>query len=417
MNKLILWVSVLFVLGGCAPAASLGSSNSKAAGSQGIAFSVGTDTTLTYPKSLPNLPDEHSTFIPPASGSDTYLVFGASRVAGESTGAGVAVLQTRDLHNFTLAQGYTSPVMSPPMPFTKCKSAYDPEFDLNYAAPGTVVQDPTRPAGNLIMIFEAENHCPGGVWQQPFYVTVGIARSADNGRTWPPYVDSELGGPDRYPVLKISTPEPSTAEQPPMPLGDRLPSAYVDGRNLYITYGVSTPGSDGMVRVARAQLGGTGPLNFSKWYNGAFSQPGMMGQDSGVLPARGCQGYQDMAQISYNDALREYMMTFACVSLKPDPSGAMQPYQGAWYFSTATSLDSQNWTAPRLIENSQYPVSKGCGIGGSGASFDGWYPSFMSPGAVAGHISSTGTVFFQNGCDTGPRTFNSRSFTITAAAP
>ena len=47
--------------------------------------------------------------------------------------------------------------------FTTCKATYDPEFDLNYASPGSVVQDPTRPAGNFIMIYEAENHCPGAV--------------------------------------------------------------------------------------------------------------------------------------------------------------------------------------------------------------------------------------------------------------
>lgn len=142
-----------------------------------------------------------------------------------------------------------------------------------------------------------------------------------------------------------------------------------------------------------------------------------MGQDSGVLPARGCQGYQTMAQISYNDALREYMLTYVCVSSKANPSGTLEPSQGAWYFSTATSLDSQNWTAPRLIENSQYALSSACGPGGSGAAFDGWYPSFMSPGVAAGHVSSAGTVFFLNGCDTGARTFSSRTFTITGGAP
>ncbi len=38
----------------------------------------------------------------------------------------------------------------------------------------------------------------------------------------------------------------------------------------------------------------------------------------------------------------------------------------------------------------------------------------MSPGAAAGHTKLTGKVFFINGCDTGKRTFASRTFTITA---
>jgi hypothetical protein len=32
----------------------------------------------------------------------------------------------------------------PPVDFTHCNSAYDTEFDENYAAPESVVQDPTR---------------------------------------------------------------------------------------------------------------------------------------------------------------------------------------------------------------------------------------------------------------------------------
>jgi hypothetical protein len=90
------------------------------------------------------------------------------------------VLETTDLQTFTFASGYSSQVMSVPVRFTTCNPTYDSEFDENYAGPGSVVQDPTRPAGNLIMIYEAENHCPGGVWQQPFYATVGFARSSDN---------------------------------------------------------------------------------------------------------------------------------------------------------------------------------------------------------------------------------------------
>jgi hypothetical protein len=126
-------------------------------------FSVGPDIALTYP-ALPILPDEHTTFFPPAPGSDKYLVFAANM---RSTGglAGPVVLETTDLRTFSFAAGHTSPVMTALMPFTTCKATYDPMFDLNYAAPGSVLQDPTRPPGNLMMIYEAENHCPGAVYQ------------------------------------------------------------------------------------------------------------------------------------------------------------------------------------------------------------------------------------------------------------
>src|SRR5512140_2052855 len=180
---------------------------------QGIAFSVGPDETLSYPGTLTDLADEHTTIVPPAPGSSAYRFFASSGIQGAS--GGTVVLETTDLTNFTFASGYAAQVMKPPIAFTSCKSTYDPEFDLNYAAPGSVVQDPTLPPGNLIMIYEAENHCPGGVWQHDFYATVGFARSSDDGKTWPAPVDSELGGTNRYPVLKNAIPEPTVAETPP----------------------------------------------------------------------------------------------------------------------------------------------------------------------------------------------------------
>ncbi|HEX7589222.1 MAG TPA: hypothetical protein VF478_12975 [Anaerolineae bacterium] len=222
-----------------------------------------------------------------------------------------------------------------------------------------------------------------------------------------------MGGGDRYVVLKRSDPEPTTAEQPPVALGDALPSAYVDGSYLYVTYTPSGPGHDGLVRVARAALDGSGPLSFSKWYHGAFGEPGLGGQDSGMIVPKACSGYQVDGQISYNDALGEYLFTYVCVSYQKNASGTPEPTVAAWYFSTATSLDAQNWTAPQMIENSQYPATTECSVAKSGTAFDGWYASFMSPGVAAGHTSAKGYVFFLNGCNLGKRSFASRTFTIT----
>jgi hypothetical protein len=47
--------------------------------------------------------------------------------------------------------------------------------------------------------------------------------------------------------------------------------------------------SDGLIRVARAKLGAD-PLDFEKWYDGSFSQPGIGGSDTGVTPSPGCAG-------------------------------------------------------------------------------------------------------------------------------
>ena len=191
--------------------------------------------------------------------------------------------------------------MGSPLAMPDCDPAYDTEFDENYAAPGSVVQDPTRPPGNLIMIYEAENHCPSGIHEHNFYATVGFARSSDNGRTWPPPANGEFGNADRHPILKQVDPEPAAVNEP---MGDALPSAFVDINDkgeayLYVTYGhaerPSEPKPDGwLIRVARAKLGEVyhssgdhhrqdpdqnGQLHFYKWYNSASSQPEIAGLD------------------------------------------------------------------------------------------------------------------------------------------
>jgi len=384
-------------------------------------FSVGADQALTYPNDkasppyLVDLPDEHTTFIPLSPPAQGYLVFAASRINTVPTGGGAVVLQTTDLSTFQYATalGYKQPVMTAPVPFTQCQPAYATEFDENYAGPGAVLQDPTLPAGNLIMLFEAENHCPGGVNQTPYYATVGFARSADNGMTWPDPENGTSGGASRFPVLSPPNPQPSTPSI--AALGNALPSGFVDtldpaGPYLYVVYvynaGGLTPASDGRLRVARAKLGSTSPT-FTKWYQGAFSQPGIGGLDSGVLSVPGCTGYQAMGQISYNDDLGAYLMTFF------SKCGAT----GAWYYATATSLALQDWSQPQMIANSQGPFTTPCSGSTTGGSFDGFYPSFMSLGAASGHTKLTGKVFFLNGCDQGARTFTGRTYTITLGAP
>ncbi len=380
-------------------------------------FSVGPDQTLTWPNGpadppyLVDLPDEHTTVIPPAAPGAPYLVFGASKLSGGTGGA--VVLQTTDLANFSFAAalGYNRQVFAPPIPIDQCNPAYTTEFDGNYAAPGSVVQDPTLPPGNLIIIYEAENHCPGGTVNPDFYATVGFARSSDNGKTWPAPVNGPTGGPSRHPVLQNSIPQPTA---PHGPEGNAIPSAFVD-RNaagdsyLYVTYSdySGAPG-DNLLRVARAKLGAD-PLTFLKWNSGAFSQPGIGGSDTGVTPSAGCpSGRQAMGEISRNDDLGLYLMLFACISSGSSPVAA-------WYYSTATSLDLQDWSVPQIIQNSQFPVTSPCSTDGRGQQFDGWYPSSMSPGAPAGHTKLTGLIFYHNGCDTGKRVFTSRTFTITAA--
>jgi uncharacterized protein (TIGR03437 family) len=95
-------------------------------------------------------------------------------------------------------------------------------------------------------------------------------------------------------------------------------------------------------------------------------------------------------------------------------SGTAGALIGGWYYSTATSLDLQDWTEPQLIQNSQYPLTSPCPGQTSGQDFDGYYLATMSPGAAPGHTKLTGYFFFSHvTCELESRLFLSRTFTIT----
>jgi hypothetical protein len=88
----------------------------------------------------------------------------------------------------------------------------------------------------------------------------------------------------------------------------------------------------------------------------------------------------------------------------------------AWFFSTTYDLSNPSeWTTPQEIVGTWRPyVSQN---GQSCNSFNGWYPSFMSLGQKPGYLTSTGYVFYMQGCsggDTpGGRQYSTRTFTIT----
>lgn len=402
-----------------------------------ITFSVAaSDQLLSYPSGMTIIPDEHTTVVPirraesdRARGrpGDSYRLFIATNNQPGAPDVATGVLQSDDLVKFELAPGYGdrshgSLVMWSPSPFQGCDYELPTLFDQNYAAPGSVVRDPTLPEGNLIMAYEAEQHCPGGPGSKPefnYWASVGLARSSDDGKTWP---KPRHYGDDRYAILQIPGKEPST---PHPAFGDAIPSAFVDDvkaegegkdRYLYVTYyfnGTPSTATDGLLRVARARLGGKERLQFKKWFvdpvskKGGWTQDGIGGSDSGVTPTPGCGPayFQFAGQISFNDALRVYMLTFMCITTQLQSDGSYKFVEAGWYYSTAASLENQQWSSPQLMVNSQKPVT--------GWNFDGWYPSFISPGCDPGHLGLSGRVFLLNGSPIGARTFASRQFAIT----
>lgn len=341
----------------------------------------------------------------------------------------------------------------------------DQTFDMHYAAGGSVVKDPTAPPGSLLMVYEGTNACignPGGpvLSTEDDYISLGIATSLDYGISWPTY-----RGTSTFNFVPL--PDFNTSQGPNAPMGAlgskvcmgndcvtpppasygryavvtptvSLASLMLAGQPLTTKYGeqeisgfVDDVGDDpkpflyansGGMRIARAQLnGGTAPLQFRKWDGYGFESPGLGGTEASVLPNgpfENCEApnqNQFGSSISYIEETRQYLLTFVCTSAS-DP--ALGQHSGgtagaAWFYSTSYDLsDPAQWTPPQEIVGSWSPYYNN----GSCNSFNGWYPTFMSLGEEAGHLSRTGYVFYLWGCQGGggpERHFTSRAFSMT----
>jgi hypothetical protein len=434
-------------------------------------------------------PDEHSSvFAPGTLGTNQeYLFFLASPEEGHAA-IGLAVLSGGSGPNnsgqWTLdlprTDGYGSyaggfgQVFNPSTKGDTCPvvadgnpAHQDQTFDMHYAAPGSIVKDPTGGPGAMLMVYEGTNACIGNVGgpilsNQDDYISLAIATSVDYGKSWPTYrgtptfafvplpgfnqtqaPNAPMGalGKDvcigndctttppasygRYPVVTVPTSLASLmAAATPLTakLGEQEISGFVDDIS-----GSATPylyANFGSAKVARAQLnGGSAPLSFQKWNGQAFASPGIGGVESSVLPAgpfENCEApgqNQFGSSISYVDETQQYLLTFVCIS-GSDPALGRQSggSQGAaWFYSTSYDLNDQShWTTPREITGSwsEFDQSGGC------PSWKGYYPTLMSLGKKPGHISTSGYVFYLWGCQgagTPPpgRQFSNRAFTMT----
>jgi len=190
-------------------------------------------------------PDEHSTIFAPRKLGDNqdYLFFLASTEGG-NPGIGVAVLSGGSGPNqngqwsldFPYADGYGlyssgfGQVFNPASVLNSCPKApfnnpanQDQSFDMRYAAPGSIVKDPTAARGSLLMVYEGANGCignPGGpvLGNKDDYISLAIATSLDYGKTWPTY-----RGTSTFAFVPMPGLNPSEAPNAPMgALGDNV---------------------------------------------------------------------------------------------------------------------------------------------------------------------------------------------------
>ena len=339
----------------------------------------------------------------------------------------------------------------------------DQTHDLGYAAPGSVVKDPTGSAGSLLMIYEGVNSCAGDIGGPKSgggnaYISVGVATSLDYGKTWPTYrvtptfnfvplPDANLTqGPKassgalgasvcmgndctttppsaygRYPVLSpplsLAT-VMATGKPLPGILANGEPAAFLDDASaspmpyVYEVHGyrpsslANPPLPDGRssdLMVARAKLnGGTAPLSFAKWNGQSFANPGMGGFESAILPDgpyQNCGEAKNQARHESSISYVEEAQQYLLIFVCDSPTDPASG-QGTGSAKGAAWFYSTSYD---LSDQTQWTPPQE--IIGSWSEFNpgciwmGHYPTLMSLGRKPGHLSVSGYVFYLWGCD------------------
>ena len=366
-------------------------------------------------------------------------------------------------------QGNCPQPASPPFSNTNRSLPPDTTFDLSYAAAGSIVPDPTGVPGSMLMIYEGANGC-SPIDTTQVTINMGVATSDDYGRTWPTYrgypycaggagpfcdafefYDLPYNNPYQGPRQGAGAAGPGVCKgndcnvTPPLSYGRYEilhavagePSAFVDAGNpnsssppyMYMAVHLLAGG----IGVAKAQLGRHDQLRFEtfnglnpvtgkpNWVSAGNSpSPQMLSILAAGTDAAACQGKGkgSQPQLSYYPPTGEYVLTFVCTS-HGDPAGsdADNPRDGsAWFWSTTTDLESQHWSTPKQIYGSWNEWTINSDKNGPCASYNGWYPTFMSLGQAPGEISQNGYVFYMIGglgCTPPLRQYASRAFTIS----
>lgn len=462
---------------------------------QQVVLAAGTNGVPLNEWNVPTTTDEHSSVFPPYSlGSNTnYIFFVAAGTVPPSALPGTSLEHGADIGDVVLSgrpdkhgqwrlgfepgyapldiNGNPGPLFLAPTGQNRCPTLSDSTFDLNYAASGSVVPNPSGPAGSLLMVYEGANIC-NSAGRAP--IMLGIATSADFGRSWPTYAAAPdftfaplpYQNVDQGPNVSnagafgsavcvgngctVATPYSGYGRYPVItpPVGpdtrDAQPAAFVDdvqgGSPTYLytveDYNPTDTLLDGRafdITIARAALnGGSGPLHFEKWNGQACGAdaPCWVGPSPGVtlnaaeeypilkdgdFSACGDPLTQERSSpsISYFATTGQYILTFVCKS-PGDP--AVGPYTdsaasgAAWFFSTSPDLSDPNqWSTPVEILGTWNPFP----VDGL---YNGWYPTFMSLEQNPSRLTTRGYAFYLWGCEggggCGGRRYTSRRFFV-----
>jgi hypothetical protein len=311
------------------------------------------------------IPDEHPTYLRYSDGSVKLWIQG---------GGGTSIFTTNDFTTLTPSPNplKTSPVLGPSKPLGAA-------FDADYAGGASIFT--ASNGSDLLLIYHAENHY--GVVENAingitFYASIGLARSTDGGLTW------VRSGP-------IITGREAMGEYPGKSMGGvgaANPSALVTGGYIYVVFADEASKTGpyngiGVTCIARAPIASDGAVGaWMKYYNGSFSQPGLGGQCSKIVPTPKTStgnNYTNNPDLSFNDALNAYLLV-------------VQSDDGLYY---STSSDLMVWSNP--IQFMKFDTTNLLALKTVGASYH-YYPLLMSPSYPSEQLTgSSGYLFYAAG--------------------
>jgi hypothetical protein len=311
------------------------------------------------------IPDEHPTYLRYSDGSVKFWIQG---------GGGTSIFTTTDFTTLTPSPNplKATPVLGPSNPLGSA-------FDADYAGGSSIFT--ARNGTDLLLLYHAENHY--GVIENAtngitFYASIGLARSSDGGVTWsrsgPIITGREAMGP--YPGKNMGG------------VGAANPSALITGGYIYVVFADEASKTGpyngiGVTCIARAPISSDGAVgSWMKYYNGSFSESGLGGQCSKIVPTPKTStgnNFTNNPDLSFNDALNAYVLVF-------------ESDDGMYY---STSSDLMNWANP--IQFMKFDVTNQLALNTVGASYH-YYPLLLSPNYPSEQLTgSSGYLYYASG--------------------
>jgi hypothetical protein len=305
-------------------------------------------------------------------GAITFLKGGGRTRVWMPTGDGGNSIEvvTDDFRHFR-ATTTPAPWVLSPIPGT---------FESDYTGISKVVR---LPSGRLAAMYQAETHPCG---PKSAGVSIALATSDDNGTTW-----DRQGQIITSPVITRTTCDEMVFH------GVWSFAATVEPTGEYMYAWFSQGGDEewddyyGGLRIARAPLsGGLMPGTWTKYYNGAWDQPGLGGLTSPTLltptpvfsnDSSLSNDFAGIPSVTWNTAFNRYVAVFTTMT-------------GFWY---ATSPDGINWSDGNQLLKHKVLVTVGR------EPDEAWiyYPTLINPEASSDGYSSTSGILYYTYTPTG----------------